>query len=58
MEQGMVFFLVLVSFVNIGISTDIQVRQLQFMAEKLQETVMSLSKKNAEYKKLVEDNSR
>lgn len=55
MEQGMVFFLVLVSFVNIGISTDIQVRQLQFMVEKLQGTVMSFSKKNAEYKKLVED---
>lgn len=51
----MVFFLVLVSFVHIGISTDIQVGQLQFMVEKLQETVMSLSKENAKYKKLVDD---
>lgn len=47
MGQGMVFLLVLVSLIDIGISTDIQVGQLQFMVEKLQGTVMSLSKKNA-----------
>lgn len=44
MGQGMV----LVSLMHIGISTDIQVRQLQLMVEKLQGTVMSLSKKIAE----------
>lgn len=55
MGQGMVFLLVLVSLMDIGISTDIQVGQLQFMVKKLQETVMSLSKENAKYKKLVDD---
>lgn len=53
--QVIVSFLVLVSLLHRGMSTDIQIQQLQVIVEKLQNTVLSISKENAKYKKLLED---
>lgn len=52
--RGQVIVFFLVYLIHIGMSTGIQIQQLQVIVEKLQDTVLSISKENAKYKKLVE----